>query len=338
MRTILLTGASGVVGRAIAGELRDEHIIGLVHTDADLPEVDEIQTGDLGRPLLDLGEARWRELAERTDVIVHSAALTQWGLPYAHYQQLNVNGTERIVEFARAADAPIHLISTAFVHALERGNRDVLGPTNVVTPYITSKLESERLLAESGVAHKIYRPTNLVGDSRTGASYRPQIVQAMSDWICRGKAPYFPLHPGNRVDVVPLDMLSVAVAHSVEADDLDGAVHWVTYGPNAMTAEIALDVLVEFARTLGREIPSVPVIDPRQQLPIPIERIPATSRSFLKVLIDVSEVTYGCGGILPSSPEVLDERFDVTAASGVEAYRRSLEYWAAERTGARELT
>jgi hypothetical protein len=160
----------------------------------------------------------------------------------------------------------------------------------------------------------------------------------MSDWICRGKAPYFPLHPGNLVDVVPLDMLSVAIARSVEADDLDGAVHWVTYGPNAMTAEDSLEVLVEFARTLGREIPGVPIVDPRQELPIPIEMIPATSRSFLKVLIDVSEVTHGCGGILPCSPDLRDERFETIGLPGVEVYRRSLEYWATERKGARELT
>ena len=142
-------------------------------------------------------------------------------------------------------------------------------PDNVVEPYIGSKLASERLLAQSDVPHTIFRPTNLVGDSRTGASLRPQIVQALSDWICRGRAPYFPLHPGNLVDVGPLDMLAIAVARAVEAGDR-GELYWVTYGEGAMTPGDALDMLVEHAAALGREIRRPPVADPREPLPVPL--------------------------------------------------------------------
>jgi nucleoside-diphosphate-sugar epimerase len=265
-------------------------------------------------------------------VIVHSAGLTEWGRPQEDYDAINLNGTRRVIEFAEAAEAPVHFLSTCFVNAIERDALSELGPDNVVRPYIVSKLESERLLAENGVPHTIFRPTNLVGDSRTGASSRPQIVQALSDWICRGKAPFFAAHRGNLVDVVPLDVVAIAVARAVEADDL-GRLYWVTYGDQAMTVDQAIDVAVEHARARGREIDRAAVIDPRDGLPMSLDDVPAMSRLYVKVMIDVSEVTHASGGVLPSSMPELRERHEVPMPSDVEAYRLSLEYWAAERAG-----
>jgi nucleoside-diphosphate-sugar epimerase len=329
-RTVLLTGASGVIGRAVAEELGDDHVIGLVHTDAAVSSVDEVVPVDLSRPMLGLSGAHWRELADRVDVIIHSAALTVWGQPRERYQAINIDGAARVIELAGLAGAPVHLVSTCFVHAIEREAMDKLGPDNVVAPYIWSKLEAERLLVKSGVPHSIYRPTNLVGDSRTGASSRPQIVQLMSDWFCRGKAPYFPAHPGNLVDVVPLDVTALAIARAVQADDL-GRLYWITYGSDAMTVEQAQEILLEHAREAGREIDPVSIVDPTATLPVPLGEIPATSRTFLKVLIDVSEVTHACGGVLPTSMPELRDRLGVPDVSDRDTYRRSLRYWAGQR-------
>lgn len=331
MRTVLVTGASGVVGRAVAAELADCRVIGLVHSDPAVPEAEEVLVGDLSQPWLGLGEDRWRQLAAEVDSIVHSGALTQWGQPYERYAAVNVEGTRRVAELAKAAGAPVHLQSTCFVHALERGAAAGLGPTNVVTPYITSKLESERVLAASGVPHSVFRPTNLVGDSRTGASSQPQIVQQMSDWIARGKAPYLPAHPGNLVDVAPLDLLAQATARAVATDDTGRPPYWVTYGAAGMTVEKTLEIIVEHAARRGRHIAPPPVVDPDLPLPVPLESVPARSRAFLKVLIDVSEVTRACGGVLPTSLPELAARFGVPPPSDTEAYRRSLDFWADER-------
>jgi nucleoside-diphosphate-sugar epimerase len=328
--TILITGASGVVGRAVAAELADHHVIGLAHCEHDVVEVDEVIPTDLTQPLFGLARSEWEALAGKVDAIVHSAALTEWGKPYELYQALNVDGTARVIELAERASAPVHYVGTCFVRAIEQGGFDALRPGNVVRPYIRSKLAAERLLAESGLPHTIFRPPNLVGDSRTGASLRPQIVQAMSDWICRGKAPYFPLHAGNLVDMVPLDVLAIAVARVVEAGDV-GRLYWVTYGETALTAEAAVEILFEHTRSRGGEIARVPIVDPRRGLPIPPSVVAATSRVFVQVLLDVSEVTHACGGVLPSSLPELRERFGVPIPPPGECYRRSLEYWADER-------
>ncbi|MFC4376070.1 SDR family oxidoreductase [Nocardia halotolerans] len=329
-RTALLTGVSGVVGRAVAAELRGFHVVGLAHSDTDVPEADEVLQADLRQPRLGLSEWRWAELAERVDVIVHSGALTEWGQPREVYQGINIDGTARVVELAQAAAAPIHLISSCFVHALERGRIEDLRPGNVVAPYIWSKLEAEQLVAHSGLPYAIHRPTNIIGDSATGASSRPQIVQQLSGWFCRGKAPYFPLHPGNLMDFVPLDVTAHAIARTVEAGAL-GRVWWQTYGAEAMSVDEAQQIMVDHAATLGRVVAPAPVVDPTQPLPLALERIAPISRKFLQVLIDTSEVTHACGGVLPSSLPELRAEFGVPEVSDRDAYRRTLEYWATSR-------
>ncbi len=333
-RTILVTGASGVVGRAVLAELRG-HTVGLVHGTPEAPEADEVIAGDFAAPHLGLREERWRELAGGVDAIVHSGALTEWGKPAERYEAINVAGTRSVIELAQAAGASVHFISTIFVLAL-RDSGEELGADNVVRNYISSKRASERLLQASGIPHTIFRPTNLVGDSRTGASLRPQIVQALSDFICRGKAPYFPSHPENLVDIAPLDALSIPVARAAESEDVRGT-FYVSYGAEAMSVSTALGVLEEHARKLGREIGRADVVDPREPLPVPLEKIRATSRPFVKVGIDVSEVTHASGGVLPSSLRELRERFGVPEISAVEAFQRSLNYWADQR-GRRPLT
>jgi thioester reductase-like protein len=335
MRTVLITGASGVIGRAVIDELRDQRVIALVNSDSDVPGADRVLTCDLGQPRLGLTDEQWHALAEETDVIVHSGALTVWGQPRDRYQAINIDGTKTVLDLARLAKAPVHLVSTCFVHAIELGRLGELSDDNVVAPYIWSKLEAERLVARSGVPYSVFRPTNLVGDSRTGASSRPQIVQLMSDWMCRGKAPFFPAHPGNLVDVVPLDVTAIAIARAVETDDLDCGLHWLTYGPSAMTVDDAQDILLEHARNLGRELDRIPIADPRQTLPVPLESVPPMSRTFLKVLIDVSEVTHASGGILPTSLPQLWHK-GVPSPSDRDAYRLSLKYWSDQNSLVKE--
>jgi len=332
-RTILVTGASGVVGRAIVEQLTGQQVIALVHeSHGELP-ASELHACDMRRERLGLDLRTWEDLARRVEVVVHSAALTEWGMPAAAYEGINVEGTRRVIELARRAEAPLHYVGTSFVRAIERGGAERLRPGNVVKSYIASKLAAERLLAGSGVPHSIFRPTNLIGDSASGASLRPQIVQAVSDWICRGKAPFLPAHPGNLIDVVPLDTLALAVANAAVEDDV-GRLYWVAGGAGAPSAAEVIELLVDHAAALGREIGRPPVVDPRH-LPRPLRGVTPRSRAFLEVLVDVSEVTHECGGVLPSSLGELAARLGVPRPDVLDAYRRSLEFWAQERRGAR---
>ena len=120
----------------------------------------------------------------------------------------------------------------------------------------------------------------------------------------------------------------------------DPVSHSVTYEIEVLAKEIPASTTLEILRAhvaaRGRVLELPPVVDPDLPLPVPLEQVPPRSRAFLKVLIDVSEVTRACGGVLPTSLPLLAERFGVPAASDTEAYRRSLDYWADERAGGRE--
>jgi nucleoside-diphosphate-sugar epimerase len=331
--TVLLTGAAGVIGRAIAAELRDCRIVGLVRADTAPPEIDgcsEVIPADLTVSRLGLSPSQWGRLACQVDVVVHCGGLAQWGQPWEQYQAANVDGTARIVELAQTTGAVIHYLSTAMVYAGQLDALPLLSPDNVLVSYARSKLLADQLIRDSGVPCTVFRPTVLVGDSRTGFSAAPQIVQHIAEWFCRGRAPYLPAHPGNRIDLVPLDIVATAVARAVETNDL-GRAYWLCYGEAAMTPVEMQNILVEHAQQSGRPINPVPIVDPTAEPPIPQADVPPTSRAFLKVLADLSEMTQACGGVLPTSLPLLRDRFAIPDASSADALRLSLKYWAAQR-------
>lgn len=328
-RTVLLTGASGVVGRAILREApgRPVRLVPMARQGgATLPaDAGQVLDADLAEPRFGLDEESYLALARDVDTVIHSAGLTEWGLPDERYKPVNVDGTRRVIEFAELSGASVHFISTAFVAALAASAPHRLSDTNVTTNYVRSKLRSEQLLRDSGLPHTVFRPTNLIGDSATGWTSRGQIVQLMSDWICRGRAPFIPVHQGNRIDIVPQDLLAKAVLRAVELGEESGE-FWVTYGGAAMDMEAAIEVCVKHAAGLGRTFTPPKVVEPDDLDPEELRRLPPPARSYLSVLRDVSEVTRCSGGVLPTSMPELRERYAVPHVQDTDAYRRTLEY------------
>src|SRR6516164_8920420 len=77
-RTVLLTGASGVVGSALLQRLRDLDVVCLVHRSPVCgPNVTTVR-GDVARPMLGLDELAYAELAARVDAVIHCAAVTDF--------------------------------------------------------------------------------------------------------------------------------------------------------------------------------------------------------------------------------------------------------------------
>ncbi|WP_369216956.1 SDR family oxidoreductase, partial [Streptomyces flavofungini] len=191
--TVLLTGASGVVGRSILREraARGEHgprVIAATRG-APVPEAEGPTVAlDMTAERFGLDEESHAALAAEVDTVIHSAGLTEWGLPAREYEPVNIEGTRRVIDFAEQAGASVHYMSTAFVAALAPTAPAALGEDNVCRNYIHSKRLAEGLLRESGLRHTVFRPTNLIGDSLSGWTSQGQIVQLMSDWLGRGRA------------------------------------------------------------------------------------------------------------------------------------------------------
>jgi glycopeptidolipid biosynthesis protein len=146
VRTVLLTGATGFLGRYVLLEWlqRVRRVGGTVTclvrgssdedarrrleatfaTDAvlsrDFAELAvnrlEVVAGDKGAPNLGLDRQTWRRLAERVDLIVDCAALVNSVLPYSELFGPNVVGTAELIRFALTTKAKAYaFVSTADV-------------------------------------------------------------------------------------------------------------------------------------------------------------------------------------------------------------------------------
>ncbi|HET6202479.1 MAG TPA: NAD-dependent epimerase/dehydratase family protein [Planctomycetota bacterium] len=134
---ILLTGASGLVGRAAALRLAaaGAAVRALVHR-ASPPPGTEAVAGDL-----DDGDSL-RGALEGMDVVVHAAARLAGSPEDLH--RANVEGTSRLADLARGARRFV-LVSTTAVYApgplFDADEESAVGPDE---PYALSKLEAER--------------------------------------------------------------------------------------------------------------------------------------------------------------------------------------------------
>jgi fatty acid CoA ligase FadD9 len=149
IRTVLLTGATGFLGRFLGLEwlqgLADsggtlvcltrgadaaqarQRIEAALGSDAQL--LDRFQTlakdhlevvaGDIGEPYFGLDRATWRRLADSVDLVVHPAAHVNHVLPYRQLFAPNVVGTAEVIRLAITARLkPIHYVSTMGVSAV----------------------------------------------------------------------------------------------------------------------------------------------------------------------------------------------------------------------------
>lgn len=98
------------------------------------------------------------------DAVVHAATSAVTTLPDADMTSVIVDGTRRVVEFAKAADCPRLLFtSSGAVYGPQRAPVDETAPCAPATAYGRGKLAAERLLAESGLYVVIARCFAFVG-------------------------------------------------------------------------------------------------------------------------------------------------------------------------------
>ncbi len=124
-RTVLLTGASGVVGRAVLHRLRDVNIVCLVHrSPVSGPNVTTVQ-GDISKRMFGLAEQTYMDLAANVDAVIHCAEITDFNRVDGNLEATNIMGTEHMAAFAAEANAVLYHVSTAFVDAAVDGDRGV---------------------------------------------------------------------------------------------------------------------------------------------------------------------------------------------------------------------
>jgi len=288
-RELLLTVATGFVGMEVLArylERGQRRITALVRARDDRAAAERIDlvlenlfgeharhyrgriravASDLTAPGLGLSSRRRRELAQRTDAIVHSAASVSFTLPLDCAREVNVGGTRHMLDFAECAAGLGGLerythVSTAYVagtHCGRFGEQDHDVSQGFHNSYEQSKFEAERMVRErSGMPFTIVRPSIVVGDRRSGWTAAFNVIYWPLRALARGLLEAVPALPSSPVDVVSVDYVADAIYSLSEQAGGIGETYHVTAGANASSIdEIAALASSYFRRPIPRLLP-----------------------------------------------------------------------------------
>jgi nucleoside-diphosphate-sugar epimerase len=326
-RTVLLTGASGVVGRALLQRLRGVDVICLVHrTPVTGPGLRSVR-GDVAAPLMGLDEPTYARLAARVDAVVHCAAVTDFNRTDGSLEATNVGGTEQVVAFAARARAVLYHVSTAFVHTTAGGDRG-----RTALGYAGSKATAEAAVRAGGVPHVIVRPSVVIGHSLTGEIAQFQGLHQVAAGILNGVVPLIPFDASWPIDFVPADVVADAIACLVE-QRVDRGEYWISAGARSLRLDEAVDVAVDTARELGIPIDAPRFVAPelfdRLIGPVFLDALPPRIRRTVVRMLEFFATYLQAGDTKPSSLAELEELGMRPLPDQRESLRASLLYWAA---------
>ncbi|MHB8872969.1 MAG: SDR family oxidoreductase [Myxococcaceae bacterium] len=212
----------------------------------------EILSGDIVDMHLGLSGEEYQRLAGTVTDIFHLAAISYLGMPKETAWRVNVDGTRNVLELARDCTKlrRFNHFSTCYVSGDRLGviAEDELDCGQAFrNAYEETKFQAEKLVqrAAGSLPITIYRPSSVVGDSKTGeidrfeGPYYLGILLVMSPLVMP-----LPL-PGNGVaplNVVPVDYLVAAVWRiSRDVRAVGRTLHLVD--PNPMSARRTYELI-----------------------------------------------------------------------------------------------
>ena len=255
--TRLVTGGTGFIGRHLLTELakRDgiTYVLVRAGSRSKLQAIDRLQpvTGDITQPMLGLSNAD-REKLKSADIF-HLAAVYDLEAPADADERANIDGTRHVVELAQSLGARLHHMSSIAVAGANwkgKFTEDMFAEGQKLDhPYYRTKYEAERLVRESGLRHRIYRPGLVIGSSATGEAVRidgPYYAFKLIQRLRQAIPPWMPLigFEGGELNVVPVDFVARAMDAIAHKEGLDGQTFHLT-DPHAKSFG---DVTNEFCR------------------------------------------------------------------------------------------
>lgn len=145
--------------------------------------------------------------------IVHCAAETSILKSREYLWQINVKGTENVLQFVRSigcGHCPLAFVSTAYVAGRSSGviREEQPLPDRFYTLYEESKAEAERIVRQSGLNWIILRPGMIVGHSVSGRTRNFNTVYYVMKLLLQGKMRVMPVSPQQTVNIAPVDYVA----------------------------------------------------------------------------------------------------------------------------------
>lgn len=245
---VLVTGASGFLGRAVTARLlADGHAVRGVDRVAD--PVRDVVAGDVAEP------GAWQRAAQGCDVVVHTAAVVSNAVGVEQQWRTNVLGTRRVLDAAVRAGAGrfLHLSSVrAFGDSGYPDGVDESWPVRPDgNPYVDTKVASEQVVlqahAAGEIAATVVRPGDVYGPRSRPWTLLPLEAARAGQLVlpARGRGVFTPVYVDDLVDGL------------VRAATDDRAVgHVLTLsGPRDVTCA---EFFGHYARMLGTPLRTVP--------------------------------------------------------------------------------
>ncbi len=282
MRHVLLTGVTGFLGTEIVSELMrttKDTVYGLIRAGSyeeaadrllalwyERPELTENigsrilpVLGDVTEEDLGLSDADKNRLIKSTDYIIHTAAVI--GIRHTHeeFWSVNVDGTKHVLDFAAriAADHPLKRfshVSTAYVAGMRSGCilENSLEDAGFSSLYEQSKYEGESLVHEAmdQIPVSIFRPGQIVGDSRTGFVKNFNTLYYPLKLYLKGQMRVFPIKKSMHVNMVPVDYVARSIVRLTYENGAAGKTFHLT-APTSMQPTVA--ELIDAVRSWAKE-------------------------------------------------------------------------------------
>jgi thioester reductase-like protein len=243
----------------------------------------QLVKGDITRSDLGLDATGERDALESTQ-IWHLAAAYDLSAPRETGFRVNVEGTRNVLGLAARCRAlgRFHYVSTCYVSGRYSGvfsEDDLEKGQTFNNSYEETKFLAEVAVREAGaegLPTVVYRPSIVVGDSRTGETQKYDGPYFVIRWVLRqpGTAlvPLVGDPDATRVNIVPSDFVIDAIAHLSGLPHAAGRTYQLA-DPDPLTLSQLLDVI---ARATGKRIRTVPL--PRKMAKWSIDRIPGVYR------------------------------------------------------------
>jgi len=269
-KAVFITGAGGFIGRYLVARYLEREDCDLYLLEqgrftwrlrdflrSAAPDVDQrnrarIIEGDITQPGLGIDEDTLAELKERVTHAIHLAALYNLSAPRDVSMRVNVEGTRNVLNLLGGLPnlARLGYMSTVAISGDHAGGlyteEDFDKGQGFKNYYEESKFEAEKLVRErrDAIPTVIFRPTIVVGDSKTGAIEKVDGPYYALTMIARNLHLVGVKSGATKCHIAPIDYVADAFYAIFEDDDTSGKVYCLG-DPNPMAYDAFLDLACE---------------------------------------------------------------------------------------------